>query len=271
MTTNLTKKLERIGLQDNQNTNRSVRWARAEWLDYRRERGFKSATDLLTPPGAQPKTGKNKIPTYALHLAPADRSGVEVCGWSTAGCRAACLNTAGRGRFDGVQRGRVTRTTFLNHRPSAFLAILEREIRNAVKRHGNILVRLNATSDLRWERFAPWLFEIEGAEFYDYTKAPGKARTETDGYALCYSANERNSDADLVDRLEEFGHVAICVDTPAPTGGGTKLPLPRVYLNARAWDGDETDDWRGRPGFTLLRAKGDAKGDTSGFVRPTHA
>ena len=35
--------------------------------------------------------------TYILHLAPADVSGYNTCPKATAGCKAACLNTAGRG------------------------------------------------------------------------------------------------------------------------------------------------------------------------------
>ena len=35
--------------------------------------------------------------TYILHLAPADLSGFNTCPKATAGCKAACLNTAGRG------------------------------------------------------------------------------------------------------------------------------------------------------------------------------
>jgi hypothetical protein len=35
--------------------------------------------------------------TYILHLAPADLSGYNTCPKATVGCKAACLNTAGRG------------------------------------------------------------------------------------------------------------------------------------------------------------------------------
>ena len=35
--------------------------------------------------------------SFVLHLAPANLSGKEVCPKRTAGCTAACLNTAGRG------------------------------------------------------------------------------------------------------------------------------------------------------------------------------
>lgn len=245
--------------------------ARRAWRDWRRANGYGvSATDLLTAPDSQPKAGKNAIPTYVLHLAPAGASGYQTCSFRTDGCEAACLNYSGRGRFDGVQRGRVAKTLFLAECPDHFLTLLAAEIRRAVKRHGGqALFRLNGTSDLRWERFAPFLFDIDGAEFYDYTKWP--RRTLPDNYVVTYSANERNSDDDLLERLAHFGHVAVVVDTPMPHGGGAKLPLPTVYLGERAWDGDETDDWRDRPGFTLLRAKGDAVTDTSGFVRATVA
>src|SRR3954447_2413241 len=60
---------------------------------------------LLTP--GNPKTEKGRgvgFWTFILHFAPADLSGFNVCALSTAGCRAACLNTAGRG---GISRGRM--------------------------------------------------------------------------------------------------------------------------------------------------------------------
>ena len=49
---------------------------------------------------ANPKTQKGAAKgylTFILHLAPADLSGYETCAKRTAGCSAACLNTAGRG------------------------------------------------------------------------------------------------------------------------------------------------------------------------------
>ena len=58
---------------------------------------------LLTP--GNPKTEKGRAQgywTFILHFAPADLSGFNVCALSTAGCRKACLNTAGRG---GIKAG----------------------------------------------------------------------------------------------------------------------------------------------------------------------
>ena len=267
MTAILTNELERWG----DLSGVSPRDGRKAWLTYRQRLGFKSATALLTAPDSQPKTGKNAIPTYVLHLAPAGASGVDTCAFKTAGCEAACLNTAGRGRFDAVQRGRAVKTRFLAEHPRQFLAVLAAEIEAAVKRHGGqALFRLNGTSDLRWERFAPWLFDIEGAEFYDYTKYPKRPNLPSN-YVLSYSVSERNDDEDVLRKLDHFGHVSVVVDTPAPSGGGVKLPLPTTYLGREACDGDETDDWRDRPGVVLLRVKGDGVGDESGFVRPTHA
>lgn len=168
-------------------------------------------------------------------------------------------------------QGRVTKTLFLRDDPAAFLSILRAEIVSAVKRHGGeALFRLNGTSDLRWERFAPFLFEVEGASFYDYTKYPRRPNLPSN-YVLSYSVSERNSDEDVLRKLDHFGHVSIVVDTPAPHGGGVRVPLPTSYLGREACDGDETDDWRDRPGVVLLRVKGDGVGDTSGFVRPTNA
>lgn len=245
---------------------------RKAWQRFRRDNGFgTTATALLTAPSHQPKTNKNEIPTYALHLSPAGASGVDTCAFKTDGCEAACLNTAGRGRFDGVQRGRIAKTLFLAEHPALFLRILLAEIEAAVRRHdGRALFRLNATSDLRWERFAPFLFEVEGAEFYDYTKYPRRPNLPSN-YMLCYSVSERNDDEDVLRKLAHFGHVSVVVDTPAPKSGGAKLPLPTTYLGEAASDGDETDDWRDRAGMVLLRVKGQGVGDTSGFVRPTHA
>ena len=40
---------------------------------------------------------KSGFNTYILHLAPAKVSGYNTCPKATAGCEAACLNTAGRG------------------------------------------------------------------------------------------------------------------------------------------------------------------------------
>ena len=55
-------------------------------------------TTLLATPLANPKVAKNDklgVLTAPKHLAPASVSGFNVCPMATAGCRKACLHTAG--------------------------------------------------------------------------------------------------------------------------------------------------------------------------------
>ena len=52
--------------------------------------------------------------TGILYLLPADSSGIiNVCANATPGCKASCLNTAGRGAFSSVQQGRMRKTKWL--------------------------------------------------------------------------------------------------------------------------------------------------------------
>ena len=73
---------------------------------------------LLTTGNAKTVKGRKKgYQTYILHLAPADLSGViNTCPKATNGCKAACLNLAGRGGMfkDGgtntIQQARIRKT-----------------------------------------------------------------------------------------------------------------------------------------------------------------
>src|ERR1043165_9824267 len=67
--------------------------------------------------------------TAILYMAPSDQSGViNVCPHASAGCRAACLYSAGMGRFPAVIKGRTRKTLwFANDRPG-FLAQLRADI-----------------------------------------------------------------------------------------------------------------------------------------------
>jgi len=271
MTTNRMTAYERRAFTPNRPT-MTLREARERWVAFRVANGFGiSATELLTDPESQPKAGKNAIPTWVLHLAPHTAAGVgNVCPHAKASkCDVPCLNTAGRGGLDPVQRGRVAKTRFLNADPEAFFTILVAEIERHVRRHGKIGIRLNGTSDIRFELVAPWIFECAGVVFYDYTKWGG--RNTPRNYHLSYSVSARESDLDIVAITRTIGRAVVVVDTPAPEFGAKPLPLPRRYLGIRAVDGDKTD-WRLERGavVVLLRAKGDAKTDASGFVRPTH-
>jgi hypothetical protein len=214
--------------------------------------------------------------TAALHLAPAELAGVgNVCPWASAGCRAACLNTAGRGGIirrgestNAIQQARIARTRlFMTDRPE-FLRRLRRELRGFVQRaHAAGLrpaVRLNATSDLPFETIAPGLFQEFRAfvQFYDYTKSPQRMRRYVRGelvrgYSLTFSRSEAN-EADALRVLEDGGTVAVVF----------RRGLPPFW---RGWpvvngDGDDLRFLDPAGCVVGLRAKGRAKRDASGFV-----
>src|SRR5580704_15109255 len=87
---------------------------------------------LLTLPSSQKKIGKSLnvgVYTGILHLSPADISGFNVCPWSTAGCRAACLNMSGMGPM--VQEARISKTIALKGSEESrteFLAQLVKDV-----------------------------------------------------------------------------------------------------------------------------------------------
>lgn len=248
-------------------------------------------TKLLTIAG-NPKTDKGEKLGYwtaVLHLAPARLSGHEVCPGATAGCRAACLNTAGRGgliagqskltyadvlggQVNAVQAARIARTQYLFADRAAFLAQLIKEIaafvRKAEKAGYVPAIRLNATSDIRWEAGA---FHVDGksimdhfptVQFYDYTKLANR-RNLPANYHLTFSLADGNADkarealANGLNVAAVFRSAAVRAEYMA-TG----------FMGAAVIDGDETDlrflDPKGS--IVGLYAKGDAKRDTTGFV-----
>jgi hypothetical protein len=156
---------------------------------------------LLTP--GNPKTEKGRGAgywTFILHLAPAKLSGFQTCPMATNGCRAACLNTAGRGGMmagvsrltldmveagirNTIQKARIRKTrAFFEHRLD-FMDILHADITKAIRlaRKGGFrpAFRLNGTSDIRWETvpvrgFRNIMDAFPDVQFYDYTKLPNR-------------------------------------------------------------------------------------------------
>ena len=227
--------------------------------------------DLLTPPNANVKLDKSNA--YGLSLSPASTSGWNCCRASSPGCRAACLATSGKGGLDSVQRGRLWKVALLAAEPALFVRALAGEVRSAVARRpvdrlgrptGPLVpVRLNAFSDLAWERFlAPAFFSIAGARFYDYSKRTD--RVPPANYHLTSSATERTADSGLAELADMYGsNVAVVFDTRRGHA------LPTTYAGCRVVDGDLSDSrWNDDRGVIVgLRAKGKAIGDRSGFVR----
>jgi hypothetical protein len=236
--------------------------------------------ELLTT--SNPKTAKGERAGYltaALHLAPVALSGRNVCPHATAGCAAACLNTAGRGHMPANQLARIRRTRFWARDRVGFMATLVGELeiheRRADKRGLKAAARPNALSDLPWERFPvkrggveyPHIFAaFPRIRFYDYTKWPISKR-RIDGipnYSLTFSLAEDN-DHHAADVLAAGGNVAVVFAGPLPerfSVAGVEAPVI---------DGDVNDlRFTDPPGAIVgLSAKGRAIHDRSGFVRRT--
>lgn len=274
-----------------------LRAAIAEARSLLKSRGV---TTLLARPIANPKLAKSLgigIVTAPLHLAPAKLSGFNVCAKSTKGCRAACLHTAGNPAYmQGKARARIARTraffddraAYGNPRDAFMLALWDdiRRLQAYARRHDmRCGVRLNATSDIRWERETVRLpvsatqYEVlpnlmaafPGVQFYDYT-AISNRRNLPRNYHLTFSLKEAN-DADAIEALANGMNVAAVFNVRR----GQPLPL-RYLLGAGVVDlpatvdvidGDLHDfrplDPRGV--VVGLRAKGKAISDASGFVR----
>jgi len=203
------------------------------------------------------------VTVFGLSLLPANLGGVgNLCPYSTPGCRESCLNTAGRGIAPHVQEGRRLRTEWLAEHPVAFISLLHAEIASAATRYENLAVRLNVFSDIPWEDVAPVLFtDNPGVQFYDYTKWP--ARVPPSNYHLTMSASERTPDW-KIRSWSQMGHTVA-----VPVFLRRSEPVPTTFLGCPTVDGDVSDDrYNDAPGsVVLLRAKGRARRDTTGFVR----
>ena len=225
---------------------------------------------LLTLSNTKTRKGEARgYVTFILHLAPGNLSGFNVCPGASKGCLASCLNTAGRGRFAPVQNARIAKTRRFFEDRAGFMADLAKDIAAAVRfadRRGlGLAIRLNGTSDIRWETVpvagARNIFErFPAVTFYDYTKLANR-RNLPPNYRLTFSRAEHN-DAKVPDAIGAGHNVAVVFDT------GKTAELPRSYRGLPVIDGD-ADDLRflDPAGVVIgLRAKGSAKSDRSGFV-----
>ena len=212
--------------------------------------------------------------SFILHLAPATLSGKETCPKRTAGCTAACLNTAGRGGMfkrgentNMIQQARIRKTKMFFENRDQFMKDLYHDIRKGIRQAERLgltpVFRLNGTSDLAWEKYTVGttdmnLFELfPTVQFYDYTKVLGRKVSQYANYHLTFSAADGN-DADVTKAVAQGMNVAMVFDK-----------LPAEYMGRVVNDADEHDLRFLDPLNTIagLKAKGRAKKDTSGFVR----
>jgi hypothetical protein len=220
--------------------------------------------------------------TYILHLAPATLSGHNTCPKATAGCIAACLNTAGRGGMfkkgentNVIQKARIRKTVFFYEERAGFFEWLVADIKLAIKQAAkqNLVpvFRLNGTSDISWEKYT---VEVDGVtyinifaafpnvQFYDYTKVLGRKVNNIANYHLTFSAADGN-DADVMSAMTQGYNIAVVFGIKKGSA------MPETYKFMPVFNGDESDLRFLDPANSVvgLYAKGKAKKDTSGFVK----
>ena len=212
--------------------------------------------------------------SFILHLAPADLSGKNTCPKATEGCKAACLNTAGRGGMfrkgettNMIQKARIRKTQYFFENRDAFMTDLANDINKGIKLATKLgltpVFRLNGTSDLSFEKYSvPGyagmnIFEVfNDIQFYDYTKVLGRKVSQYKNYFLIFSKADGN-DSDVAEAILQGMNVAAVFDA-----------VPEDYMGRPVINADEHDlrflDDKGV--IAGLKAKGRAKKDYSGFV-----
>ncbi|CAB4165182.1 hypothetical protein UFOVP823_16 [uncultured Caudovirales phage] len=238
---------------------------------------------------ANAKTIKGQAQGYmtaVLYLAPHTLAGVTLCPMAEkAGCVSGCLTFAGRAGIaagaatmtapngaiipaNTIQKARLAKTARFHHDRAGFMLQLVREVRafiSKAKRKGlTPVVRLNGTSDIRWE-----VIPTEGAanifaafpdvQFYDYTKIPNRKVDGIANYHLSYSYSDRAEYQPYVRKAMTQGMNLVVV---------FRKEKPATFMGREVVDGDETDLRFADPTGVVvaLKAKGRAKLDRSGFV-----
>jgi len=231
------------------------------------------AYQLLTFNNPKILKGEKINDTYIsaiMHLRPIS---TRICPYQDiAGCKTACLNTAGRGGIfkkgetsNRIQDARQRRTEMFLTDNELFMEILIDEIRRfcnyCYKKDKQPAIRLNGTSDIQWELIKyedKNIFEhYPSVQFYDYTKIPTRKVSEIDNYHLTWSYSEANDKyAKWYDKIAY--NIAVVFNGAFP-----------IYFKGReVINGDESDlRFLDRDNVVVgLKAKGKARHDMSGFV-----
>lgn len=208
--------------------------------------------------------------TGILYLAPATTTKWNTCSMAKiAECDKACLYTAGRGAFSSVQQARIRKTEwFFTDRDSFMLQLAEdisKLIRKAKKLGLQPLVRLNGTSDIRWESIevANSGNNIFGffpdVQFYDYTKDVNRKDLPAN-YDLTFSYSG-------VEGFQPFVAKALKKQMRIAVVFRKEQDIPATFMGIPVVSGDNSDVRHLDDKVIVgLYAKGKAKLDQTGFV-----
>ncbi len=209
--------------------------------------------------------------TAIMYLTPWKSAGINVCAMAEqAQCIEGCLNSAGRGQMSSVQLGRARKTQWFASDRAGFMAQLVSDLESFVsycaKRGIHPCVRLNGTSDIRWELigvngFRNVMEAFPMVTFYDYTKIANR-RGLPSNYHLTWSYSEASKAYAIQSAIAVANGLNIAVVFRR------KGDIPASFLGLPTIDGDRDDmrflDPKGV--VVALYAKGKAKQDQSGFV-----
>lgn len=212
--------------------------------------------------------------TGILYLAPATTTKWNTCSMAkTAKCDVACLFTAGRGAFSSVALARINKTTWFFTERDSFMQQLVVDIKKliakAVKQGLKPLVRLNGTSDIRWETVG--FTGVDGIEyvnifaafpdiqFYDYTKDANRKDLPSN-YDLTFSYSG-------VEGFQPFVQKALLNNMRMAVVFRKEQDIPQSFMGIPVVSGDKSDVRHLDDKVIVgLYAKGKAKLDTTGFV-----
>lgn len=212
--------------------------------------------------------------TGILYMAPSTISGHNTCPMAkVAGCENACLYSAGRGAFNSVQQSRISKAQWFFSETNAFMNQLVLDIVRLVKKAkaANMipLVRLNGTSDIRWENVSivfggnPYpniMAMFPEVQFYDYTKLSNRKNVPSN-YDLTFSYSGMPG-------YQKYVAQAIAEGMRIAVVFRNREGIPATFMGLECVDGDDSDIRHIDPQGVVvaLYAKGNAKTDQSGFV-----
>jgi len=212
--------------------------------------------------------------TGILYIAPVAISGHNVCPMAViAQCDKACLYTAGRGAMSNVKLARIRKAKAFFEYRTEFMQLLAKDIRRLVKKAAKAnmipLVRLNGTSDIKWENipvtdngieYANLMTLFPDVQFYDYTKIPSRHNLPAN-YDLTFSYSG-------VLGFQKYVNQAINAGMRIAAVFRKRADIPAKFMGLDCVDGDNSDIRHIDPKGVIvaLYAKGQAKKDNTGFV-----
>jgi hypothetical protein len=212
--------------------------------------------------------------TGILYLAPSNLSGYQVCPMAKlAKCDIACLNTSGRGAFNSIQLARINKTKyFFNNRHEFMINIykdIEKGIKKAKSLNQELLIRLNGTSDIKWE-YVSFIYNgnhynnimeaFPNVQFYDYTKLPNR-KNLPNNYDLTFSYSNAIT-------FHKYNEKAIENKQRIAVVFRYEKDIPKTFKGLNVIGGDNSDvrHIEDKNTIVALYAKGKAIKDNSGFV-----